>query len=215
MRPAFSSSTKRRGATALATSLRLFFLAASDMWHPYGDLTRNWSALDRDCAANTCHDIEWDDRRWNGCATSLLACGAAQPLPRTYTFRTRRIFFNDRFTEGYSDCGHADLASPARLAPAASSATLICWRRPCARNSPWALPSGSKPEATVPLPLIDVRVQWSTRHQDNAAQHAPMREFLLRTLSGLSDALVSAQGREDWIPPAILGHDRFRQAPMR
>jgi len=62
-----------------------------------------------------------------------------------------------------------------------------------------ALPSGSKPGATVPLPLIDVRVQWSTRHQDNAAQHAPMREFLLRTLSSLSDALMSAQWREDWI----------------
>jgi hypothetical protein len=76
-----------------------------------------------------------------------------------------------------------------------------------------ALPSGSKTGATVPLPLIDVRVQWSTRHQDNAAQHAPMREFLLMTLSGLSDALVSAQWREDWIPPAILDHDRFRQAP--
>jgi hypothetical protein len=27
----------------------------------------------------------------------------------------------------------------------------------------------SKPGATVPLPLIDVRVQWSTRHQDNVA----------------------------------------------
>jgi hypothetical protein len=61
-----------------------------------------------------------------------------------------------------------------------------------------ALPSGSKPGATVPLPLIDVRVQWSARHQDNAAQHAPMREFLLRILSTLSDALVSAQwGRLD------------------
>jgi hypothetical protein len=32
------------------------------MWHPYGDPTRNWSALGRDCAANTCRDIEWDDR---------------------------------------------------------------------------------------------------------------------------------------------------------
>jgi hypothetical protein len=41
-----------------------------------------------------------------------------------------------------------------------------------------------------------------------------MREFLLRTLSSLSDALVSAQWSEDWIPPAILDHDRFRQAPM-
>src|SRR6266478_6606636 len=46
MRPALSSRTKRRGATALAPALRLVFLTASDMWHPYGDLTRNWSALD-------------------------------------------------------------------------------------------------------------------------------------------------------------------------
>jgi hypothetical protein len=36
----------------------LFFLTASDMWHPYDDLMRNWSMLDRHCAANTCHDIE-------------------------------------------------------------------------------------------------------------------------------------------------------------
>src|SRR6202047_3336141 len=83
MRPAFSSRTKRRGATTLAPALRLFFLTASDMWHPYGDLTRNWSALDRNCAANTCHDIEWDDRRWNGCASSSLSYGVAYPLPRT------------------------------------------------------------------------------------------------------------------------------------
>jgi hypothetical protein len=26
-------------------------------------------SLDRDCAANTCLYIEWDDRRWNGCAS--------------------------------------------------------------------------------------------------------------------------------------------------
>src|SRR5882724_9746495 len=88
MRPAFSSRTKRRGATALAPALRLVFLTASDMWHPYGDLTRNWSALDRDCAANTCHDIEWDDRRWNGCASSSLSYGARfVPLLNTYSFR--------------------------------------------------------------------------------------------------------------------------------
>jgi hypothetical protein len=49
------------------------------MWHPYGDLTRNWSALDRDCAANIGRDIEWDDRRWNGCASSSLSYGAAHP----------------------------------------------------------------------------------------------------------------------------------------
>src|ERR1700686_3230807 len=116
MRPAFSSRTKRRGATAL----RLFFLTASDMWHLYDDLTRNWSVLDRDCAASTCQDIEWDDRRWNGCAASSRSRGAARPLPRTYTFRTRWMFLArvyDRFTEGFCDCGHADRASAARLAP--------------------------------------------------------------------------------------------------
>jgi len=95
-----------------------------------------------------------------------------------------------------------------------SSVRLTCRRRPCARNSPRALPSGSKPGATVPLPLINVRVQWSTRHQHNAAQRVAMREFLLSTLSSLSDALASAQWREDWIPPGILDHNRFRQAPM-
>jgi hypothetical protein len=36
----------------------LFFLTASDMWHPYGDLTRTRSALDRDCAADICQHIE-------------------------------------------------------------------------------------------------------------------------------------------------------------
>src|SRR6266481_6053359 len=88
MRPAFSSRTNRRGTTALAPALRLLFLTASDMWHLYCDLTRNWSALDRDCAANTCNDIEWDDRRWNGCASSSLSYGARfVPLLNTYRFR--------------------------------------------------------------------------------------------------------------------------------
>ena len=135
MRPAFSSRTKRRGATALATALRLF-LTDSDMWHPYGDLTRNWSALDRDCAANTCHDIEWDDRRWNSCASSSLSYGAARPCCALTQFAREGYFLApvyDRFTEGFCDCGHADRASTARLAPAASSVTLICWRWPCAK----------------------------------------------------------------------------------
>ena len=130
----------------------------------------------------------------------LHRCRTARLIPcRALTHFAREGYFlapvYDRFTEEFCDREHADRASPARLAPAASSATLICWRRSCARNSPWTLPTGSRPEATVPLPLIDVRVQWSTRHQDNAAQHAPMREFLLRTLSSLSDALASAQWR--------------------
>jgi hypothetical protein len=30
---------------------------------------RNWPALDRDCATNTCHGIERDNRRWNACAS--------------------------------------------------------------------------------------------------------------------------------------------------
>jgi hypothetical protein len=54
----------------------------------------------------------------------LHRCRAAWliPLLRTYSFRTRRIFFgigHDRFTKGFCDCGHTDRASPARLAPAA------------------------------------------------------------------------------------------------
>src|ERR1700722_10103488 len=76
MRPAFSSRTKRRGATF---ALRLLFLTASDMWHPYGELTQYWSALDRDCAANACHGIEWDDRRWDGCASHR--CHTARLIP--------------------------------------------------------------------------------------------------------------------------------------
>jgi hypothetical protein len=58
----------------------LFFVTASDMWHPYGDLTQSRSVLDRDSAANTCQDIVWDDRRWNGCATSPPSYGALRPL---------------------------------------------------------------------------------------------------------------------------------------
>jgi hypothetical protein len=65
-----NKETRGDGAGASAS---IVFLTASDIWHLYGDLTRNWSALDRDCAASTCQDIEWDDHRWNGCATSSLS----------------------------------------------------------------------------------------------------------------------------------------------
>ena len=105
----------------------------------------------------------------------------------------------DRFTEGFCDCGHADRASPARLAPAVfRNAHLLA----TAMRAKFALGITFQCQtwgATVPVPPIDVRAQWSTRHQDNAAAHARMREFLFRTLSSLSDALMSAQWREDWI----------------
>src|SRR6202795_2806569 len=103
MRPALISRTKRRGTTAL----RLFFLAASDMWHLYCDLARTRSALDRDCAANTCHDIEWDDRRWNGCASSSLSYGARfVPAAHLHISYAKDILapVYDRFTEGFCDC---------------------------------------------------------------------------------------------------------------
>src|SRR5580693_10242439 len=141
MRPALSSRTKRRGATALALALRSFFLTASDMWHLYGDLTRTRSSLDRDNAANTCHDIEWDDRRWNGCASSSLSQGAARPCCAPTYFAREGYFWRRSMTDsqrGFFDCGHADRARPTRLALAASSVTLICWQRPCARSSLWA-----------------------------------------------------------------------------
>src|SRR5712671_5666017 len=141
MRPAFSSRTKRRGATALAPALRLVFLTASDMWHPYGDLTRNWSALDRDCAANTCHNIERDDRRWNGCASRSLSYGAARPLPRTYTFRTRRIFYRSMTgpQRGFATAGTRTARAP-RSRSVFRNAYLLATAS--ARNSPWFLPSG-------------------------------------------------------------------------
>jgi hypothetical protein len=49
------------------------------MRHLNDDLTRTWSALDRDCAAKPRHDIEWDDHRWNGCAASSPSYSAARP----------------------------------------------------------------------------------------------------------------------------------------
>jgi hypothetical protein len=39
--------------------------------------------LDRNYVANARADIERDDRRWNGCASSSLSYGPAYPLPRT------------------------------------------------------------------------------------------------------------------------------------
>src|SRR3984893_10599172 len=120
MRPAFSSRTKRRGATAL----RLFILTASDMWHPYGDLTRYWSALDRDCAVNTCRDIEWDDRRWNGCASSSLPYSAAHPGCALAHFARDGYLFRPM----PSDRGALQHASHARLVRTASSVPLVCRR---------------------------------------------------------------------------------------
>jgi hypothetical protein len=66
------------------------------MWHLYDDLTRAWSAPVRDCAANIWHDIEWDDRRWNGCAYSPLSYGGAEsPLAGADTPQRFTPFLGD------------------------------------------------------------------------------------------------------------------------
>src|SRR6266550_122665 len=163
MRPAFSSRTKRRGAMALALALRLFFLTASDMWHPYCDLTRNWSAIDRDCAANTCHDIEWDDRRWNGCAYSSLSYGTAHPLPCSYTSRTRRIFFWHRsMTGSQTGFANADRASPLDSLPQRLPLRSFAGDRHAREVRLGHYPSGSKPAAAASR-------RWSSRGRRDAS----------------------------------------------
>src|SRR6478736_8632543 len=147
MRPAFSSRTKRRGTTALTPALRLFFLTVSDMWHPYGDLMRNWSALDRHCAANSRHDIEWYDRRWNECASSSLSYGAAHPLPRTDTFSREGYFLApayEWFTDRFCDCGHADARTCSTRSRSIFRNAYLLARTMRAKFA-LAFPSGSKP----------------------------------------------------------------------
>jgi hypothetical protein len=75
------------------------------MWHPYDNLTRKWSALDHDSAANTHRDIEWDDRRWNGCASSSLPYGADHALRVLAHCKRDGYLFPafDRFMEGLCD----------------------------------------------------------------------------------------------------------------
>src|ERR1700722_10586657 len=70
------------GATAPTLALRLPFLTSSDMRYPYDDA--DWSALDRDCAADACHHIESDDRRWNATAH----CGTTVCWPRVQSEST-------------------------------------------------------------------------------------------------------------------------------
>jgi hypothetical protein len=144
----------------------------------------------------------------------IAVVGRGSSLLRTYVFRARRLFLApvyDRFTEGFfrpRTCGpceahstrsrsvfrNADLLVTAMRAKFALGVTFQCQTR------------GDSPDTA------DRRSHAVGTH--NAAQAAPMREFLLRTRSSLSDALMSAQWREDWIPPAICDRDRFRQAPM-
>jgi hypothetical protein len=70
------------------------------MCHLYCDLTGTRSALDRDRAANTGHDIEWDDRRWNGCASSIAVVHRG-PSPlriaATFSFEQDRSIFLPNF----------------------------------------------------------------------------------------------------------------------
>jgi hypothetical protein len=85
----------------------------------------------------------------------------------------------DRFTAGFCNCGDANRASPARLAPAASSVTLICWRLPCARNSPWhCLPAPNRGDS----PDTADRRSHAVEHEASGQRRTtcPMREFLLR-----------------------------------
>jgi hypothetical protein len=87
-----------------------------------------------------------------GMVVLLHRCRTARLVPcRALTHFAREGYFlapvYDRFTEGFCDCGHADRASPARLAPAASSVTLICWRRPWADQllcQGWPQPNGHR-----------------------------------------------------------------------
>jgi hypothetical protein len=37
-------------------------------------------SFDHDCAANTCHHIEWDDRHWNDCASLSLSYSSAEVI---------------------------------------------------------------------------------------------------------------------------------------
>src|ERR1700730_2670798 len=124
MQPAFSSRTNRRGTTVPAPALRLLFVMVSDMWHLCCDLTRTRSALDRDCAANTCRDIEWDDRRWNGCASSSPPHSAAHPGCALAHFARDGYLFRPM----PSDRGALQHASHARLVRTASSVPLVCRR---------------------------------------------------------------------------------------
>src|SRR5712692_3294122 len=129
MRPAFSSRTKRRGAKALAPALRLFFLRASDMCHLYDDLTRLGQRLNATVPRILATIL--NGTIVAGIVVLLHRCRTARLIPcRALTHFAREGYslapVYDRFTEGFCDCGHADRASPARLAPAASSVTLIC-----------------------------------------------------------------------------------------
>jgi hypothetical protein len=76
-----------------------------------------------------------------GMVVLLHRCRTARLVPAAHLHISyaKDIFapVYDPFTEGLCDCGHADHANRARLAPPASS--LVCWRRPCARISPLAL----------------------------------------------------------------------------
>src|ERR1700730_5093260 len=131
MRPAFSSRTNRRWTTALARALRSFFLMASDMWHLSRDVTRTRSALDRECVANTCHDIEWDDRGWNGCASSSLSCSAGFVSAAHLNFVHEGYFRSalrpvHRGALRLRTCGPRE---PPLIAPAGSCVPLISWRR--------------------------------------------------------------------------------------
>ena len=108
----------------------MFFLTASDMWHPYFGLTpigqRFTGNVPRMLATILNGTIVagmvvlLQRRR----TTRLIPCRALTHFVREQYFSTDLYWF----TEGFCDRGDA---SSARFAPAALSIALICWRRPC------------------------------------------------------------------------------------
>jgi len=81
----------------------------------------------------------------------------------------------DRFPDGFCECGPRE---PARLAAAASSVALICWRPPCARSSPWALPVRLQTSGGSIAALVFERSPRRVRVVDESA---PFESCLMHT----------------------------------
>src|SRR4051812_40602727 len=91
MRPALISRTKRRGTTALTPALRLFFVTASGMWHPYDDLTRNGQRLTATVSRILATIL--NEKIVAGMVVLLHRCRTARLAPPAHLhIRARRMF---------------------------------------------------------------------------------------------------------------------------